>query len=187
VREILEADAVARDRAGATPYDEVALLKDSGLVTLLGPTTHGRAGQEWPLAYRVVRGVAAGDGSIGQLLGYHYLWFWAARLVGTPEQIAAVEADATRNRWFFGGAVNPRDADVVIRDAGDHLVYNGRKSFSTGSKVSDVTVLEGVYTSKLWAVEALADQVAEVGLAIHRDAWNVTEQQRGEHEVRVAG
>jgi hypothetical protein len=76
---------------------------------------------------------------------------------------------------------------VVIRDAGDHLVYNGRKSFSTGSKVSDVTVLEGVYTSKLWAVEALADQVAEVGLAIHRDAWNVTEQQRGEHEVRVAG
>jgi alkylation response protein AidB-like acyl-CoA dehydrogenase len=307
VREILEADAAARDRAGATPYDEVALLKDSGLVTLLGPVEHGGAGQEWPLAYRVVREVAAGDGSIGQLLGYHYLWFWAARLVGTPEQIAAVEADATRNRWFFGGAVNPRDADVVIRDAGDHLVYNGRKSFSTGSRVSDVTVLEGVlegtdthvfaivpsdqpgiafhddwdnigqrltesggvtisevqvpweaaagfvdrtfrprvyntlnvptiqlvfvnfylgiargaletgagytrtsarswlhsdadravdepyqldlygdYASKLWAVEALADQVAQEGLAIHRDAWNVTERQRGEHEVRVA-
>ncbi len=307
VRRALEADAAARDRAAETPYDEIALLKRSGLVTLLGPAGHGGGGQEWPTAYRVVREVAAGDGSIGQLLGYHYLWFWAARLVGTPEQIEAVEADATRNQWFFGGAVNPRDDDVTIRDTGDEIVYNGRKSFSTGSRVSDVTVLEGVlegtdthifatvpsaqdgitfhddwdnigqrltesgsvaiagvavpwagaagfvdkafqprvyntlnvptiqlvfvsfylgiargaletaleytrtttrswlhsdaeravdepyqldlygdYQSKLWAVEALADQVALEGLAIHRDAWNVTAEQRGAHEVRVA-
>ncbi|GAA1398479.1 hypothetical protein GCM10009613_52700 [Pseudonocardia kongjuensis] len=82
VRRILERDAAARDRAGATPYDEVALLKESGLVTLLGPVEHGGGGQEWPAAYRVIREVAAGDGSIGQLLGYHLLWFWAARLVG---------------------------------------------------------------------------------------------------------
>jgi len=307
VRRILERDAAARDRAGATPYDEVALLKESGLVTLLGPVEHGGGGQEWPTAYRVIREVAAGDGSIGQLLGYHLLWFWAARLVGTPEQIAAVEADATRNRWFFGGAVNPRDADLTIREDGDDIVYSGRKSFSTGSKVSDVTVLEGVlegtdthifaivpsqqegitfhddwdnigqrltesgsvtidgvrvpwasaagfvdrvfqprvyntlnvptiqlvfvsfylgiargaletgaeytrtttrpwlhggqeravdepyqldlygdYQSKLWAVEALADAVAQEALEIHRNAWNVTAEQRGEHEVRVA-
>ncbi|TCK26030.1 acyl-CoA dehydrogenase family protein [Pseudonocardia endophytica] len=307
VRRALETDAAARDRAGETPYDEIALLKRSGLVTLLGPVEHGGAGLEWPAAYRVVREVAAGDGSIGQLLGYHYLWFWAARLVGTPEQIEAVEADATRNQWFFGGAVNPRDDDVTIRDTGDEIVYNGRKSFSTGSRVSDVTVLEGVlegtdthvfaivpsaqdgivfgddwdnigqrltesgsvtisdvtvpwasaagfvdkafqprvyntlnvpviqlvfvsfylgiargaletalaytrtttrswlhsdaeravdepyqldlygdYQSKLWAVEALADQVALEGLAIHHDAWNVTPEQRGAHEVRVA-
>jgi alkylation response protein AidB-like acyl-CoA dehydrogenase len=311
VAAVIAVDAAARDRAGETPYTEVALLKASGLVTLLGPVEHGGGGQEWPTAYRVIRIIAGADGSIGQLLGYHYLWFWAARLVGTREQIEAVETDATRNQWFFGGAVNPRDDDVVIRDEGDHIVYNGRKSFSTGSKVSDVTVLEGVldgpgvdpgthvfaivpsdqpgivfhddwdnigqrltesggvtisevavpwaaaagfadkefqprvyntlnvptiqlvfvsfylgiargaletaaeYTrtssrswlhggyekavdepyvldlygdlaSKLWAAEALADAVAEEGLAIHRDAWNVTEQQRGEHEVRVA-
>ncbi|MFB9741487.1 acyl-CoA dehydrogenase family protein [Pseudonocardia sulfidoxydans] len=307
VREVLAVGAAARDRAGQTPYDEIALLKNSGLVTLLGPVAHGGGGQEWPTAYRVVREIAAADGSVGQLLGYHYLWNWAARLVGTPEQIEAVEADAARNRWFFGGAVNPRDTDVRIRDEGDHIVFNGRKSFSTGSKVSDVTVLEGVldgtdthvfaivpsdqpgitfhddwdnfgqrltesggvtitevsvpwagaagfvgktfqprvyntlnvptiqlvfvsfylgiargaletaagYTrtesrswlhggyeravdepyvldlygdlaSKLWAVEALADQVAQEGLALHRDAWHVTERQRGEHEVRVA-
>jgi len=39
-----------------------------------------------------------------------------------------------------------------------------------------------------WATAsaALADQVATEGLAIHHDAWNVTERQRGEHEVRVA-
>jgi alkylation response protein AidB-like acyl-CoA dehydrogenase len=46
--------------------------------------------------------------------------------------------------------------------------------------------LYGDLASKLWAVEALADQVAEEGLAIHRDLWNVTERRRGAHEVRVA-
>ncbi|GAA3679189.1 monooxygenase [Nocardioides ginsengisoli] len=140
----LAVDAVARDRANQTPTAEVQLLKDSGLVTLLGPTEHGGAGQSWTTALRVVRAVSAGDGSIGQLLGYHYLWAWAARLVGTPEQIAAVEEAATTNQWFFGGAVNPRDADLTIRIDGDDLVYSGRKSFSTGGVVSDVTVLEGV-------------------------------------------
>ncbi|HTK64333.1 MAG TPA: acyl-CoA dehydrogenase family protein [Pseudonocardia sp.] len=312
VSTLLAVDAVARDRAGATPYAEVALLKDSGLVTLLGPGEHGGGGQEWPIAYHVIREIAAADGSIGQLLGYHYLWNWTARLVGTPEQIEAIEAEAARNRWFFGGAVNPRDEDVRVRDDGAQLVFNGHKSFSTGSKVSDVTVLEGVlpagadsgsdthvfaivpsnqpgitfhddwdnigqrltesggvsiaevrvpwadalgfrdkefqprvyntlnvptiqlvfvnfylgiargalrtaaeYTrnharpwlhggrsravdepyqldlygdlaAKLWAVEALADQVAEEGLDIHRHLWSVTERERGEHEVRVA-
>ncbi|MBU2695885.1 acyl-CoA dehydrogenase family protein [Pimelobacter sp. 30-1] len=140
----LAADAVARDRALAVPTEEVRLLKESGLVTLLGPVEHGGAGQDWTTALRVIRAVSAGDGSIGQLLGYHYLWFWAVRLVGTPEQIAVVEEQATREQWFFGGAVNPRDADLVIADEGETLVFRGEKSFSTGGRVSDVTVLEGV-------------------------------------------
>jgi alkylation response protein AidB-like acyl-CoA dehydrogenase len=46
--------------------------------------------------------------------------------------------------------------------------------------------LYGDPNSKLWAVEALADEVAREGLAIHHATWEVTEQQRGEHEVRVA-
>lgn len=144
VASILAADAVVRDRAQAVPTAEVQLLKQAGLVTLLGPVEHGGAGQTWDVAYRVIREVASGDGSIGQLLGYHYLWAWAVRLVGTPEQIAAVEELYTTNDFFFGGAVNPRDNDLTIRDEGDEIVYNGRKSFSTGSKISDLTVLEGV-------------------------------------------
>ena len=145
----LAADAVERDRALAVPAAEVALLKESGLATLLGPTEHGGGGQDWTTALRVIRAVSAGDGSIGQLLGYHYLWFWAVRLVGTPEQVAAVEQQATRESWFFGGAVNPRDADLVITleqaaDGTGELVFRGEKSFSTGGRISDVTVLEGV-------------------------------------------
>lgn len=140
---ILAVDAVERDRAQAVPHAEVRLLKDSGLTTLLGPVEHGGAGLTWETAYQVIREVASGDGSIGQLLGYHYLWAWAVRLVGTPEQVAAVEELYTTQNLFFGGAVNPRDHDLTIRDEGDEIVYNGRKTFSTGSKVSDLTVLEG--------------------------------------------
>jgi alkylation response protein AidB-like acyl-CoA dehydrogenase len=144
VADILAADAVERDRAGAAPIAEVTLLKESGLVTLLGPVEFGGGGQTWDTAYRVIRTIARGDGSIGQLLGYHYLWAWAARLVATEEQIAAVEQLYTENTLFFGGAVNPRDSDLTITEEGDELVFTGRKSFSTGGVVSDLTVLEGV-------------------------------------------
>ena len=144
VAAILAVDQVARDRRQAVPTAEVQLLKDAGLTTLLGPVQHGGAGQHWDTAYKVIRIVASGDGSVGQLLGYHYLWAWAVHLVGTPAQIEAVEALYTANDLFFGGAVNPRDGDLVITEIDGQLAYNGRKSFSTGSKVSDLTVLEGV-------------------------------------------
>ncbi|MFF7311758.1 acyl-CoA dehydrogenase family protein [Streptomyces sp. NPDC008137] len=172
VAAVLAADAAARDKAAATPYAEVQLLKDSGLVTLLGPVEHGGAGQDWTTAYRVVRDVAKADGSIGQLLGYHYLWNWAARLVATREQWEHVEAEAARNQWFFGGAVNPRDEDVVVRDEGDTLTFTGRKSFSTGSKVSDVTVLEGVLEGTDDHVFAIVPSDSE-GLTFHDDWDNI--------------
>lgn len=144
VSDILAADAIERDRAGAPPRAEVDLLKRSGLVTLLGPAEHGGGGQDWATAYRVIRIIARGDGSIGQLLGYHYLWAWAARLVATDAQISAVEQLYTEQNLLFGGAVNPRDSDLVITEDGDELVFTGKKSFSTGGVVSDLTVLEGV-------------------------------------------
>jgi alkylation response protein AidB-like acyl-CoA dehydrogenase len=144
VSDILTVDAVDRDRANLAPHTEVRLLKDSGLVTLLGPVASGGGGQTWETAYQVIRIVARGDGSIGQLLGYHYLWAWAARLVGTDEQIAAVEELYTTNNFLFGGAVNPRDSDLTVVEEGDELVFTGNKSFSTGGQVADLTVLEGV-------------------------------------------
>ncbi|QUH01879.1 monooxygenase [Saccharopolyspora erythraea] len=84
------------------------------------------------------------DGSLGQLLGYHYLWNFMPRLWGTEEQRDRWEPLSAENRWFWGAAVNPRDADLVVRDVGDELVFSGRKFFSTGGRVSDVVVLEGV-------------------------------------------
>lgn len=144
VSDILAADAVERDVASQTPHAEVKLLKDSGLVTVLGPLEHGGGGQSWETTYKIIRTIARGDGSIGQLLGYHYLWAWAARLVATDEQITDVERLYTEKNFLFGGAVNSRDSDLTVTDAGDDIIFTGHKSFSTGGVVSDLTVLEGI-------------------------------------------
>lgn len=144
VATILAVDAVERDRIQKVPHAEVKLLKEAGLVTLLGPTEFGGGGQSWSVAYQVIRRVSEGDGSIGQLLGYHYLWSQLAQFYGTPDQASQLAQESTSNNWFFGGAVNPRDAELVAVDTGDSLVFSGDKTFSTGSKVSDVTWLEGI-------------------------------------------
>lgn len=172
VADVLAINAVERDRVQKTPHAEVQLLKDAGLVTLLGSKQYGGAGQSWDSAYRVIRRVSAGDGSIGQLLGYHYLWSQLAEFWGTPEQARHIDQQATQNNWFFGGAVNPRDADLNARDAGDNLVFNGGKTFSTGSKVSDVTWLEGVLegSEPSQSVFALASS-DHPGITFHND-WD---------------
>lgn len=186
---ILAVDAVERDRANATPFAEVQLLRDSGLVTLLGPREHGGAGESWDTAYRVIRAVARGDGSIGQVLGYHYLWAWAARLVATEHQIAAVEELYTTNNFVFGGAVNPRDSDLTIREEGDELVFSGRKSFSTGGQISDLTVLEGVLEGTETHIFAIVP-TAQEGI-VFADDWDSLGQRLTEsgsvqiREVRV--
>lgn len=185
VADILAVDAVERDRANATPRAEVQLLKDSGLVTLLGPRAHGGAGESWETAYRVIRAVARGDGSIGQVLGYHYLWAWAARLVGTDEQIAAIEELYTANDYVFGGAVNPRDSDLVIREDGDDLVFSGRKSFSTGGQISDLTVLEGVLEGTETHIFAIVP-TAQEGIVFGNDWDNLGQRltESGSVEIR---
>ncbi|WP_372969559.1 acyl-CoA dehydrogenase family protein [Microbacterium sp.] len=185
VADILAVDAVERDRANQTPHAEVQLLKDSGLVTLLGPRAHGGAGETWDTAYKVIRTVAGGDGSIGQVLGYHYLWAWAARLVATEEQIAAVEELYTSNAFVFGGAVNPRDSDLVIREDGDELVFSGRKSFSTGGQISDLTVLEGVLEGTDTHIFAIVP-TAQEGI-VFADDWDSLGQrltESGSVEIR---
>lgn len=142
VADLLHEDEAVRDRGNVVPHRQVQLLKDAGLVTLLGPVAVGGGGQTWTEAYQVVRIVARGDGSLAQLLGYHYIWFWAAALVGTDEQRARIETWLTQNNYFVGGAVNPRDADLNVSQHptdSSKLVFDGKKTFSTGSKVSDVT------------------------------------------------
>lgn len=181
---ILARDAVERDRAGGAPFEEVRLLKDSGLVTLLGPAEFGGAGQPWETAYQVVREIARGDGSIGQLLGYHYLWAWAVRLVGTAPQIGAVEELYTSNRFLFGGAVNPRDTDLTIVDRGDTLVYNGVKSFSTGGRATDLTVLEGIIEGTATHVFAIVP-TAQDGIVFRGDWDNLGQRLTDSGSVEI--
>ena len=146
VADLLHQDEAIRDRGNVVPYRQVQLLKDAGLVTILGPKEAGGGGLTWKEGYRVIRILARGDGSLAQIYGYHLLWFWAAALVGTDEQRTRFDTFFTKNKSFLGAAVNPRDADLFVTEHPSDptkLIFTGRKTFSTGSKVSDYTILEG--------------------------------------------
>ncbi|KAL8671534.1 MAG: hypothetical protein Q9168_003961 [Polycauliona sp. 1 TL-2023] len=156
VSAILSKDVTIREKDNKSPFAEVSLLKSAGLTKVLGPTKYGGGGQGWDVAYKVIREVAKGDGSLGMLLGYHLLWSWTSAVVGTDEQNDRTQKLIIENNYFVGGAVNPRDNDQKITDDGDHIVFNGFKHFNTGGVVSDLTVLEGVYEDTDQHIFALA-------------------------------
>lgn len=62
VAEVLAQDVVQRDRDNKSPRAEVALLKHSGLLKVLGPKKYGGGEQPWSVGYRAIREVAKADG-----------------------------------------------------------------------------------------------------------------------------
>ncbi|MBF5082956.1 acyl-CoA dehydrogenase family protein [Quadrisphaera sp. INWT6] len=140
----LAVDALERDRANAEPLAEAQLLRDHGLPSLLLPAEVGGGGGTWADALRAVREVAVADGSIAQLLGYHYV---------NQANLAWVADEPTRRRWqertgppqwLWGDAVNPVDPDLALTPRGDGgYRLSGRKSFATGVSSGDVSVVSG--------------------------------------------
>ena len=62
VADVLAIDAAQRDKENKSPRAEVALLKHSGLLKLLGPKKYGGGEQPWSVGYRAIRKVAEADG-----------------------------------------------------------------------------------------------------------------------------
>lgn len=141
--EIIAVDVVERDRAARPPQAQIDLLKDAGLVTIVGPTKDGGAGlrDDWATLLRVIRTIARVEGSIANILAWHYAQHWLLNALGTDEQRDRLESDFARNKWLSGGIVNIRDAPLVAVDEGDHLRISGRKAFNTGVPVADLIML----------------------------------------------
>ncbi|MFI0773189.1 acyl-CoA dehydrogenase family protein [Streptomyces sp. NPDC021212] len=166
----LATDAVARDQANQPPFDEADRLREAGLLTLLIPTGRGGGGADWRTAYAVIREIAAADGSIGQLIGYHYLLSWNVRFFGDAAHTERVERAAAEGRWLWGGAFNPRDPDVVLTPDGDGFRLDGRKSFATGARVADRLVAGATRTDTGEPVVVLVDP-AHPGV-VRNDDWD---------------
>lgn len=64
VADVLAKDAGLRDRENKSPKAEVALLKHSGLLKILGPRKFGGGEQPWSVGYKAIREVAKGDGYV---------------------------------------------------------------------------------------------------------------------------
>lgn len=141
VAEALAVDALARDKANAEPFSEVGLLRDSGLLNLLVPTEFGGGGGHWESAFAAVRIIATADGSIAQLLAYHYANQASIAFYADPANQGAWFARSAVDGWLWGDSVNPVDPDLHLVAEDDGYRLNGLKRFSTGSSVGDVIVI----------------------------------------------
>jgi alkylation response protein AidB-like acyl-CoA dehydrogenase len=134
---LVAATALERDVAAAQPHAEIGWIKAAGLIGLQGPKESGGGDADWATVLDVIAEFAKVDGSIANILGWHYAYFWLFRAFGTDEQRAQWEADATANRYLISGIANFRDRPVGAVDEGETLLLNGGKQFNTGLPVSD--------------------------------------------------
>ncbi len=137
VADALVPDAAARDRAGASPRRELALLREAGLLELLYPAGLGGGGGSFTDALTAVRIIGRADTSIAQLLAYHYLHLTNALWRADAEQAATLTRAAVAGRWFWGGASNPRDPESVLTPDGDGFRLDGRKTFASNAALAD--------------------------------------------------
>lgn len=137
VADALAGDAAERDKAGASPTRELALLREAGLLELLYPAELGGGGGRFTDALLAVRTIARADASIAQLLAYHYLHLTNALWRATPDHAVALAREAVAERWFWGGASNPRDPESRLVHTGDGYRLTGRKTFASNAAIAD--------------------------------------------------
>jgi alkylation response protein AidB-like acyl-CoA dehydrogenase len=126
------------DRDGLPPLPEIIRLKNTGLLNALQPPEIGGGGLDWVDALKLVRIIARGESSLGQLLGYHYVnsqsIYWS---FADQARAKTLGAETVSRNLYWGAAVNPRDPGLVLTRRGNGFALNGKKSFSTAARVSD--------------------------------------------------
>lgn len=144
VADTLATDALVRDRANATPHAEAELLRCSGLLDLLVPAEFGGGGGHFESSFHAVRILATADGSISQLLAYHYFNQAGIGFYAAPEDQPAWWRRTVEGGWLWGDSVNPVDPTLVLTEDGEGYRLNGFKRFSTGSGVGEVIIVNAV-------------------------------------------
>lgn len=133
----LATDAVEREGAGKPPLDEVARLREAGLLPLLVPAEHGGGGADWRTAYAVVRTVAAADGAVGHLLGGHYFLSYCARFFAGPGRAARVERAFAAGQWYWGGGIASREPPLTLTPTAGGYLLDGHQRYGSGVGVAD--------------------------------------------------
>jgi alkylation response protein AidB-like acyl-CoA dehydrogenase len=146
LRDIFARDAIERDQAGGRPEEQIRLLKESGLLTILIPREFGGAGEPYSTALKIVREFAKVDGSLGHLYGYHFSPIQNAVTGGIDEQSAAILRRSAAGNWFWGNTTNSFSKSLFGRFDGEWTILNGFRPFASGSHVAD-------YLSVAWEDE----------------------------------
>ena len=177
--------AAERDERGGTAWHERDRIRKSGLLKLTIPTSVGGLGFNWPTALEVVRTVATADGSLGHVLGFHYLVSAVPRLIGSEQQSRFYYQQTADKNWFWGNAFNPPLVSsvypdqivgwkVVITQDGDAYRLNGTNFYCSGATGSDILVISALKPgidrlTRSFVVGAIPTN--REGVTVHND-WN---------------
>ncbi len=173
----LAATAAQRDQQGGTALAERQLLRDSGLLALAVPRAHGGLEADWPLILRIVRRFAQADSSVAHLFGFQHLQVASVVLFGSLPQQQRYLGATVSERWFWGNAVNARDARLSVTATPQGYVLDGIKSFCSGARDSDVlnvsVALSDDPADRIYAVVP----TARVGVTVNDDWDNMGQRQ----------
>jgi len=176
-------DAIERDQRGGAAYEQVNLLRESGLLKLLVSARYGGYEQPWSVALHVVRELAKSDASLAHLYGFHSINILAARWIGTPQQVEFLEKGTADNNWFWGNSVNHTDRRLIGRREGDGYRIHGVKHFSSGSPGSDRLVVAWRDEGNDALVHA-AIATNKAGVTVHDDWDGIGQRQTGSGTVQ---
>ncbi|MCX5043501.1 acyl-CoA dehydrogenase family protein [Aldersonia sp. NBC_00410] len=184
VAAIVATTSLQRDRAAADPVAEIDVIKKAGLLGLQGPIEYGGGSADWATVLDVVAEFAKVEGSLANILGWHYAYFWLFRSFGTPEQQLRWEREVTEGRLLLAGIANFRDDPIGAVDEGDRLVLNGGKQFNTGLPVSDRIVIGVALAGTTDVFFVLAD-TKQPGIIYGNDWDTLGQRSTGSGSARV--
>jgi SfnB family sulfur acquisition oxidoreductase len=133
-----EPGSAARDRDRIWPVAELDAFSQSGLWSINVPRRFGGPEVSYATLAKVIEIISSADSSIGQIAQNHLGVVAAIRTVSDTAQQALLFGEVLKGTRFgnaFSEFGSKRAADFETRftDAGDHVVVNGRKFYSSGA------------------------------------------------------
>lgn len=130
--------AAIRDRDRIWPVKELDAFSQSGLWSINVPKKFGGPEVSYATLARVIEIVSAADSSIGQIAQNHLGVVAAIRTVSDEAQQKLLFGEALRGTRFGNafsefGSKRAADFETKFVDAGDHVVVNGQKFYSSGA------------------------------------------------------
>ncbi|MES0207820.1 acyl-CoA dehydrogenase family protein [Mesorhizobium sp. M0028] len=180
LREIFDRDAVARDKAGGRPIEQIRLLKESGLPSAQIPKRYGGKGASWLSVLRVVREFARTDGSLAHLYGYHHLPLNGVLFRGTQAQKDQLLTRSARENWVWGNSGNAMSKTSTAKRNGKGWILSGFRPFSSGSHIADYIQVAWEDGQDRLAAAIPADRE---GIVIEDDWDGVGQRQTGSGKV----
>jgi SfnB family sulfur acquisition oxidoreductase len=131
-------ESAARDRDRIWPVKELDAFSQSGLWSINVPKAFGGPEVSYATLAKVIEIISAADSSIGQIAQNHLGVVAAIRTVSDAEQQTLLFAEVLKGTRFGNafsefGSKRAVDFETGFVDAGDHVVVNGQKFYSSGA------------------------------------------------------